>query len=263
DKLGRLLLFDPTDSYTMVGDLPRYLQGTRVLLLSGDCEGLLEVPAFTSENDFKVVRKADIKLLPDGSASVAGKVEGLGQAGSILRAKIRQADVPTKLAELVTYQLSDSFKGAVIQEKTTEDDRVGRRCGLSFTCTSKRFVQRLPGSLSVIKLDVLNRLYLPVLAEKERHIPMRCDPLCLDDEITLHIPVGQHVEERPADASGEGPYGSYRISFEIVDGAVVMHRRVSINKMEIPADDYAQFKRFLSEITRVDRCSVILASEPD
>ncbi|MDD2765405.1 MAG: DUF3857 domain-containing protein [Opitutaceae bacterium] len=262
DKLGRLLLFDPTDKYTPVGDLPQYLQGTRVLLLSRDCEGLLEVPVFTPENDFKVVRKAEIKLLPDGSASMAGKVEGFGQGGAILRAAITQADVPAKLEELVTRQLSDSFKGAVIQEKTTEDDRVDGRCGLSFTCISKRFVQRLPGSLSIVKLDVLNRHYLPVLAETERHIPMLCEPLCLDDEITLHIPAGQHVEERPADASGESPYGSYRISFETVDGAIVMHRRVSIKKKEIPAEDYAQLKSFLSEIARADRCSVILASGP-
>ncbi|MDD2764888.1 MAG: hypothetical protein PHE83_13045 [Opitutaceae bacterium] len=42
-----------------------------------------------------------------------------------------------------------------------------------------------------------------------------------------------------------------------------MRRKVTINKMEIPAADYVELKKFLSEIARADRCSLILASGPD
>lgn len=56
---------------------------------------------------------------------------------------------------------------------------------------------------------------------------------------------------------------SCRIRFETIDGAIVMRRKVTINKMEIPAADYVELKKFLSEIARADRCSLILASGPD
>jgi hypothetical protein len=258
DKLGRLLLFDPTSEHTLVGDLPAYLQGSRVLILSRGSVNLVDVPDLDRETGFKVVRKAGVVLLPNGAVSVAGRIEGYGHAGARLRALIKEADVPKKLEELATGQLSDGFKGALIQEKRTEDDRITGRCSLSFTCVNRGFVQQLSGGLSVIKLDVLSRQNMPVLPEKERHLPVRLRPLSLEDEITLHIPAGQKVEELPPAATIESPYGRYQISFEVVGDAVVAHRKIAFNKIEIPAEDYTKLKGFLGQIVRADRCSVIL-----
>src|SRR5262249_59374749 len=42
EQLGRLMIFDATDPYTPVGDLPDYLQGSYALLVAGDAGGLLK-----------------------------------------------------------------------------------------------------------------------------------------------------------------------------------------------------------------------------
>jgi hypothetical protein len=258
ERLGRLMLLDPTSEQTLVGDLPDYLQGSRILILSRDSAGLVDVPDIAPGIGFKVVRKAEIALQSDGSTTVTGRVEGRGQAGAVLRAAIKEADVPRKLEELATRQLSDGFKGALIQEKKASDDRVSGLCDLKFTCSNKGFVQRLSGGLAVVKLDVLSRHNIPVLAEKERHLPVRLRPLSVDDEITLHIPAGQKVEELPAAATIESPYGSYQITIEAVGDSVVAHRTIAFNKIDVPAVDYAKLKAFLGQIARADRCSVIL-----
>jgi hypothetical protein len=258
DKIGRLLLFDPTSKFTMVGDLPANLQGSRVLVLSRDSVGLVDVPDIEPEIGFKIMRKADITLLPANAVSVSGKVEELGQAGAYLRALVKDANVPKKLEELVTTQLNDGFKGALIQEKRTEDDCVTGRCSLSFICVNRGFVQQLSGGISVIKLDVLSRRHLPVLAEKERHLPVRLYPLSLEDEITLHIPAGQKIEDLPTNAEIKSSYGRYQISFDVTGDIVIARRKIAFNKMEVPAADYAKLKAFLSQIARADRCSVVL-----
>jgi hypothetical protein len=46
--LGRLLIFDPTDSYTPVGDLPDYLQGSLALIVAGEDGKLLKMPVTAS-----------------------------------------------------------------------------------------------------------------------------------------------------------------------------------------------------------------------
>ena len=43
-SLGRLLIFDPTDDNTPVGDLPDHEQGSFALLVAGDDGALLRMP---------------------------------------------------------------------------------------------------------------------------------------------------------------------------------------------------------------------------
>jgi transglutaminase-like putative cysteine protease len=257
-KLGRLLLVDPTSKHTVVGDLPSYIQGTRIMVISHQATELVTVPDIDAETGFKVTRKATLSLLSNGVVSVAAEVDAYGQAGAYLRSLLREADVPQKFDELVMRQFSDGFKGAQIQEKRSEDDRTVGRCSLFFTGANKGLVQPLSGGLSVVKLDVLSRRNLPVLAEKERHLPLGFSPLSLSDEIILQIPAGMTVDEIPANASIESPYGHYQISFEKTGVTVVAHRKIAFNKLEVPAEDYAKLKAFLSAIARADRCSVIL-----
>ena len=258
DKLGRLLLFDPTSEQTLVGDLPAYLQGSHILVLSPDSSNLVAVPDLDPEIGFKVARTAGITLQPNGSVGLTGTVEAYGHFGAYLRALVKEADVPKKFEALVTGQLSEGFTGALIQEKRTADDRVSGRCSLTFSCTNKGIVQQLSGGLFVVKLDVLSRHNLPVLAEKERHLPIRLSPLSLADEITLHIPAGLKVEERPSDATIDSPYGRYQITFDGTGDTVVAHRKIALNKLEVPAADYGKLKAFLSAIARADRASLIL-----
>src|SRR5262245_45594891 len=44
-SLGSLLLFDPTDPFTSVGDLPEQLQGSFALIVASEKGGLIRVPS--------------------------------------------------------------------------------------------------------------------------------------------------------------------------------------------------------------------------
>ncbi|MDQ3042187.1 MAG: DUF3857 and transglutaminase domain-containing protein, partial [Acidobacteriota bacterium] len=50
-KLGRLLIFDATDQFTPVGDLPDYLQGSLALIIAGENGGLSRMPVTPPETN--------------------------------------------------------------------------------------------------------------------------------------------------------------------------------------------------------------------
>ena len=259
-KLGRLLIFDPTNRFITVGDLSPDLQAAWILVSSRDTESLIETPKLAPEAEFGIERTAEITLLPKGVAHVAARVTAGGFIGAAIRRQFKDADTPRKLEELVAGHLSDSFKGALVEEKSIEDDATSGRIRLSFSCVNKGLVQPLPGDLAVIKLDVLDRNNLPAFPEKERHVPVRLLPLHLEDTITLHIPHGMRVDELPPASTIESPYGHYQIAAEVSGDTVVVHRKVFFNWMEMPAAEYAALKAFLGKIAKADRCSVILNS---
>jgi len=80
DKIGRLLLFDPTSKFTngrrSSGESPGLARPGALARF----RGLGDVPDIEPEIGFKIMRKADITLLPANAVSVSGKVEELGKA---------------------------------------------------------------------------------------------------------------------------------------------------------------------------------------
>ena len=255
---GKLLIFDPTDKHTVLGDLPESLQGTKIALDSPRVETLVDVPNIPPDQGFKVQRKAKIELAGDDGAIVETQLKLHGQRGASARYALENATTPDSLEKFFRDTLSGNLASSKILSQKTDDDLVSGRFSMTFSCGTKRFVQRLPGNLAVVKMEVFSRDNLPSFSEKERHLPIELDPDSLEDEIVLTIPAGQKVEELPAPASIDSPYGMYRLDAKIVDNTVVLTRRVTLNRVEIPVEDYAKIRQFLSAVARADRCSVIL-----
>lgn len=260
EKSGRLLFFDPTDPYTRVGDLPRHLQGTKVHVATPESINLTLLPEFTAKNNYLIERQVTLTLAANGVVTAKGQITGTGQVGASLRHEFEAANLPKDLEQLISNQLSDGFRGAVIQDKKTEDDPAQDRTTLSFTCLHPRFIQRLQGNGTIVKLDVLSRRYLPNFSENERRLAIGLRPAMVHDEIILKLGEGVTVDEVPPAISFESPYGTYQASFAVEHDSLVMKRTVLINRIQVPADDYAKLRRFFSDIARADRSSVMLKS---
>ncbi len=259
EKSGRLLFFDPTDPYTQVGDLPYLLQGTNVHIAEKGITTLTQLPRFDAAHDFLIQRHVDLTISPSETGITAvGQIRATGQSGAFLRNDFEKATQPTELEKLVTHQLSDAFRGALVEEKKTEDNAQRGPCTLSFTCHHPRFVQRLPGNGLVVKLDVLSRHYLPNFSDNERRLPIQLKPVMIQDEVVLKLAGGYTVDEVPRKISFESPYGSYAADFTLTPDALVMKRTITIKYLRVPAEDYTAVRKFLTDIVRADRSSVLL-----
>ena len=261
DKLGRLLIFDPTDAYTQVGDVSQPLQGGLVHVEAPGNNVLTALPVFLPQEDFKIDRQMQMQLSPDGTLTVTGKISATGQTGASLRAQFEAANLPKDLEQLVTKQLNEKFRGAAVHEKQTADDRATGRSTLSFTCAQPNYLQWLEGQAAVVKLDILSRHYLPNFSAKERLLPIQLPPMAINDEIVLSIPSGFQVGELPAQTSLDSPYGSCRITYEIVGQTLKLKRLVILNQTSIPTADYAKLRQFLSDLAKADRTSLLLKKQ--
>jgi len=74
------------------------------------------------------------------------------------------------------------------------------------------------------------------------------------------LPDGQTAEELPATVKLQSPYGDYETTCTTEQQTVVLRRRLSLNKIEVPVADYEKLKKFLADIARADRSSVLLKS---
>jgi len=258
---GALLFFDPTNTATALGDLPWYLQGTNVLVLEKGCDRLIALPQLAVEENRRVERRATLALAANGLVTGECSILGQGQSGADWRRRIQEET----LKEL-HYSLSESFganlRGAVIQDLTPVDDPADGRCGIRLKLSAPQFVQPLSGGLAIVRLNILPNNLLPVFSAKERSTPLATHPLLLDDEVRLNLPAGYTVEELPNAEKIRTSFGSYEKKYEMAEGVVTCRRSLRIDRIVVPVAGYPEFRKFLADVARFDRSTVLLRQIP-
>ena len=78
-NLGRLLIFDPTDDDTPIGDLPDHEQGSYALIVAGDAGELMKMPVTPPEAN-RLERAVEAELGADGALTAKVSERSFGQA---------------------------------------------------------------------------------------------------------------------------------------------------------------------------------------
>ncbi|HVU16455.1 MAG TPA: transglutaminase domain-containing protein [Candidatus Didemnitutus sp.] len=257
-SVGRILIFDPTDPFTPVGDLPGYIQGTRAFLSAPGNNELFALPDLPARDDYCLERRFEVQVSPAGDMLMTGVVSARGQQAARLRHEIQEADTPERVEKLFAAQLADSFRGAIVRERKTSEDPKLATCALSFTCANPRYSQPMSDGSTIVKLDVLSRRYLPNLPEPTRQLPVQLRPIFLHDQVKLVIDPAHALDEVPAKVALNTPFGTYEVTYALVEGNLVVDRTIAIAKQQVAVADYARLRKFLSDVARADRNSVLL-----
>ncbi len=257
---GRLLFFDPTDPDVLVGDLPLALQGTKVHVLFPGSAELTTLPMLPAETSHRFETRTELTLAGSG---VVGKctVGGPARAGAILRMLARLKSEKEQ-RDLMVELLNNGVRGAQIQELAATDDLVSGDRRLSFNFAAPRFGQQMPGGLLLLRLDVLSRNSVPALPSKDRTMPVWIDPVVQRDEVVLELPAGTVIEEMPVRAELNSPYGRYESSYARVGDTVVARRTLQLADLEVPVAEYAALRKFLGDVAKADRSSLVLRQPP-
>src|SRR5207237_1248318 len=109
-KLGRLLIFDPTDPYTQLGDFPESEQGSLALIDNKDSTELQKMPVMPAEAS-RLERNVEITLGADGG--ITGKIneKTIGQSAVMERARKRSLSV-TDYNRVIEGWISRGASGA-------------------------------------------------------------------------------------------------------------------------------------------------------
>ena len=255
-KLGRLLIFDATDPYTPVGDLPDYLQGSLALIEAREAGGLVRMPITPPETNL-LERNVEVSLAADGSIKGVIKEIANGQESTTFRAQQRRlsADDYNKMIE---NWLTRGATGAQLVKITQKDKQSTASFDLDVEFSVPRYAQLMQNRLLVFKPAIVGRRGGIFLTEPKREQPVMLDSNSMRETTTFTLPIGFIVDEMPDAVTLETPFGKYTTKYESKDGKLVFTRSLVMLRTTVPVDKYNSVKDFYAKIMAAEQAPVVL-----
>lgn len=254
--LGRLLIFDPTDSYTPIGDLPESQQGSLALIDHKSTTGLTLMPVMPGKANM-LDRSVDVSLSPDGSISGTVVEKTLGQAARDERARLKGLSL-ADYNRVIDRWISRGAAGAKSTKIVPTDNQDEGRFDLTVEFTANSYAQLMQQRLMVFKPAVVGRLDRLSFADGKRMNPYMIDASSYSENVRIKLPEGFEVDEIPESAKIESEFGKYDVSFKVVDGHLLVKRSLDLNRATVPADKYESVRSFFGRMHALEQSPVVL-----
>lgn len=256
-KLGRLLIFDPTDSETPMGDLPYYLQGSLALVDSKLSTELVRMPITPPEMN-KLERTAMLQLLPDGAIAGQIKENAKGQTAASFRTQFKQLSKP-EYHGMIERWLTAGATSARLNKIEPSDNVTDGEFTLNVEFSAKAYGQLMQDRLLVFKPAVVSRRESLSLTAAQRKHPVVLRANAYSEVVKVQLPSGFEVDELPDPVKLETAFGTYTTSYEVVGSELVFKRQLSQRATTIPAAQYDVVRKFFENIRAAENAPVVLA----
>lgn len=254
--LGRLMIFDATDPYTPVGDLPDYLQGSFALIAAGNDGKLLRMPVTPPESN-GMSRNVEMTIQPNGDLSGIIREQSFGQSASFARRLLRGISV-SSYNKMIEKWVVRGISTARVGKITPVDKSNENKFDLDVELDAPIYAQLMQGRLLVFKPVVVDRLNSLWLTDNNRTHPVVMEANSFNETATFKLPVGFVVDETPDPINLETPFGKYSTSYEVKDNNLVFKRSLVLNSATIPVEKYASVKDFFVKIRSAEQSPVVL-----
>ena len=256
-SLGRLLIFDPTDEETPMGDLPFHLQGSLALIDSKTETDLVRMPVTPPEMN-QLERIATLQLSPEGGLSGQIKEQSNGQTAASLRSEFRGMSKPDYTVTIEAW-LTKGVTSARINKIEPTDNTGDGSFGLNLEFTANTYGQLMQDRLLVFKPVVVARREALSLTAPTRKHPVVLRANAYSETVRVQLPTGFVVDELPDAVKLQTPFGSYVTSYEVKNNELVFKRRLSQQATTIAAADYEMVRKFFESIRTAENAPVVLA----
>lgn len=255
-KLGRLLIFDATDQFTGVGDLPDYLQGSLALIMAGDDGGLSKMPVTPPDTDL-LERKVEVNLTADGE--INGKIteRAGGQTSTVFRRELRALSA-TQYKQAIEGWLTRGATGAKLVNVTSTDRQADAGFDLNVEFSAPRYAQLMQNRLLVFKPVIVGRRNGVFLTETKRDQPVLLDSNSMKETSVFNLPPGFVVDELPDAVKLETAFGRYTADYEVKDGKLIFSRSLTTSRTTVPVAKYNTVRDFYSKIMAAEQSPVVL-----
>ncbi|HEX8335647.1 MAG TPA: DUF3857 domain-containing protein [Pyrinomonadaceae bacterium] len=255
--LGRLLIFDPTDTRTPVGDLPDHEQGSWALVIAGADGQLLRMPAMPPEAN-TVERTADVTLAADGAISAVVRERTLGQSAAHERGLFKELS-RGEYQKVIERWAGAGAAGAKFTKIEPADNHAEGRFALDVEFTAASYGQSMQDRLLVFQPAVIGRTGTAWLAPTTRKHPVVLESKAFNETARFKLPAGFDVDELPDPVKIDSHFGSYVASYEVKDGQLLYTRRLVQRAATIPAEKYAEVRAFFGRVRASEEAPVVLA----
>lgn len=256
EKLGRLLIFDATDAYTPVGDLPDYLQGSFALIAAGDNGGLSKMPILSADSDM-LERTIEATLSPVGEIKGSIRERSTGQTSAYSRRELRDASA-TEYRKGIEGWLTRGATGAKLGNLQTNDrfQESGFDMDLDFSAAS--YAQLMQDRLLVFKPVIVGRRNGISITDAKRKTPIMTDAWSMKETAVFTLPEGFVVDETPDPITLQTDFGSYSTKYEIKNGKLFFSRTLVMKRAQVPVEKYESVRSFYSKMRDAEQSPVVL-----
>jgi hypothetical protein len=258
-KLGRLLLFDPTDTYTPFGQLSGELQGGYGLLVSPEGGELIKVPVLPPSAN-AIQRTAHLQLEDNGRLS--GEIHEVwsgdpaAEERSTLDATTQETDRIKTIESLMAHSFATfQLTKAAITNRTAASKPLEWTYSLEVDQYAK-----VNGSLLTIRPRVLGNLSTGLLETKE---PRRYDiefdgPRRDTDVFEITLPQGYEVDDLPPAVNEDHSFAAYHSKTEAVGRVLRYTRSFEMKSVSVPVAQAGELKSLYRVIANDERMSAVL-----
>lgn len=256
ENLGRLLIFDATDPYTPVGDLPDYLQGSMALIIAGDKGGLAQMPVTAPDVD---LLERQIYVDIDENGAIAGKISerANGQSSTVFRRELRELSA-ADYKKAIEGWLTRGATGAQLKDVRSTDKQHEAGFDLEVEFAAANYGQLMQNRLLIFKPVIVGRRNSVSLTDAVRKNPIELNSNALKETVVFKLPEGFVVDEIPDAVDLETAFGKYSTKFESAEGKLTFSRTLTMNRATVPAAKYAAVKDFFSKMRDAEQSPVVL-----
>jgi hypothetical protein len=257
--LGRLLIFDPTDDMTPVGDLPDHEQGSLALIVAGDQGALLRMPVTPPEMN-RLDRQADVSLEASGAITVKLREDSSGQSAVDERKSFRGSSRQDYI-KVVERWITRGVTGATISKVEPVDKIEEGRFSLDVEFSAGHYGQLMQGRLLVFKPAIVSRQEFLFLTSQTRKHSVVLGPHSYSELVKVKLPAGFAVDETPDPVKVESAVGTYSTEYEVKEGGLHFRRSLTVRGGAIPPAQYATVRGFFEKIRAAEQAPVVLVKK--
>lgn len=281
-KLGRLLVFDATDPFTVLGDFPLHEQGSLALIAAGDNGGIFPMPKLSAETN-RFERFSEVVI--DRNGGLTGKISerATGQTASRLRRLYRSLSA-ADFAKAVENRLSRNINGIKINEFAAHDlaakmlsdpaDKTvaanksaatgkfdDTRFDLQIDFSAASYAQTMQGRLMVFKPAIIGRLDQMYFQEDRRRHPFLLDAVTYTETVGIKIPDGFIVDEVPESTAVKSEFGEYTTNFEVKPDSIVFTRSLNVREAAVAPEKFDDLRKFFGMLRHLEESPVVLVKK--
>ncbi|MEM7245657.1 MAG: DUF3857 domain-containing protein [Acidobacteriota bacterium] len=255
ERLGSLLLFDPTDRASDLGALPATLHGAVGLACTADGGGLITFPAQRPRDHARELT-LEGTLKTDGGITASLVLLSRGRPAGQLRWSARHrsaADHERELRSTITSLLP----GAAIESLRSElEGSSGHR--LEAEVLLRRGAQRLGEDGLVLTPGRLAPLPLPALDCAAHDAAHRVAAHRVHQRWRLTVPSGLRQLHAATSPSVDSTVVRHEQDARLADGVLHWERTLELGPETVPAADCADFSRALDDVHAAGRTALRL-----
>ncbi len=258
-KLGRLLIFDPTDEWTSFGQLRGPLQSNYGLLVTPDGGELIKLPQLPASMN-GIERTAKLTLNSAGTLSGEFVEQRNGDYAMYQRAALKSvskdADRIKPIETLVSHSLSTFQITKASVQNLNQTDQPFKYV---YSLVAEKYA-KTTGNLMLVRPRILGFNSTDLLETKEpRKYPVEFDgPVKNTDTFEIALPAGYEVDDLPPAVNADYSFASYHSKTEVNGNTLKYTRTFEVKELSVPLSKVEDLKKFYRIIAGDERNTAVL-----